>query len=319
MSTPATIYPIQAGQFTEEDLKDPGRFNVWKSQIENAVNALIGARGPVQLPTGIDVQGAKVTGIGRPSSPTDAVSLAHAENSYSAAALAPQLESGSKNALKSYRALNSKQQQESYSTFLNKVANTAPTTNTTTVIGGAPSGGTVSITIPAGFHKLVDGSIIPFGTFTDTVALPSSQSISSLTRSSGVVTASGTFSGLSAGEPIYTDGVTDSSFDGTFTLTSATGTTLTWNQPNQVDASSTGGTVSTGGVYYFFLKNPSQQLAVSGPFPADTQENRLAANADGQVLIAVAVVNSSGVVDDESAAGATLPSSTNGNRIVSRL
>lgn len=319
MSSPVT--PIQSIQLTQSDLQDPslGTLNSFLQQMTNAVNATSGAAGKTVLPAGVDVQGATVSNVGAPQSPTDAVSKGHADENYSASALAPQLEAGGSNTLKSFRSLNSKQQKEKYSSFLNNVMNVAPTTNTATVTGAAPVSGTVSFTVSAGNHQFVDGSIAPFGTFTGTVALPSSQAITSLTRTGGVVTATGTFTGLTAGESIYIANVGDTSFDGTFVLTSASGTTLVWPQPNNVNGTSTGGTVSTGGVYYNLLTYPSQQLSLSGPFPADTQSSRLAANTDGQVLIAVTTVSSTGVVATQSAAGATPPATTLGNRVVSRL
>lgn len=322
MSQQSQPLPIQSTQLKLDDLQQPGLplLNTILTQMQSQISALLGAGGKTVLGSGVDVKGATITGVGQPQSPTDAVSKVHAEQNYSAAALAPQLESGSKFSLKTFRALNSKAQQEQYSTFLNRVTNTSPTTNTSVVIGGTPGGGSVSFTITAGFHLFVDGSVIPYGTFTDTVALPSSQTITSMTRASGVVTASGTFTGLSAGESIYELGALDPSFDGTFVLITASGTTLTWAQPGFADATTTGGAASTGGCYYAFLKYPSQTLAISGPFPADSQENRLQANADGQTIIAVIVVNSSGVVDTQSAAGATVPAAeNNGNRIVARL
>jgi len=183
------VVPIQAIQLTENDLKNPGLLNTYLQSIVQAINQGNGSTGKTVLPAGVDVQGSTVSGVGEPQTPTDAVSKVHAENNYSAAALAPQLEAGGSNTLKSFRALNSKQQQESYSTFLNRVTNTTPTTNSTVVTASAPSGGSVTITIPAGFHQFPDGSIIPFGTFADTVAVPTSQTITSATRTAGVATA----------------------------------------------------------------------------------------------------------------------------------
>lgn len=318
---PNPTTPFQSVQLKLSDLQEPGLpfLNSLLTQIQQQVNELTGASGKTILSSGVDVSGSTISNVGEPVSPADAISKSHAEANYSAAALAPQLESGGKTSLKTFRALNSKSQQEQFSTFLNRVTNTSPTTNTTIVTAGSPSGGAVTITIPAGYHLFVDGSIIPFGTFSATVALPATNPITSLARVSGVVTANGTFSGLSAGESIYELGASDPSFDGTFVLLTASPTVLTWNQTGFADATATGGSADTGGAFYFYLKYPSQTLAISGPFPSDTQQNRLAANADGQVLIGVAVVNGGGLVVNQSAAGATLPATTAGNRIVSRL
>ena len=94
--------PILGGQLKLSDLQEEGLpfLNAWKAQIENQVNKLSGATGPTQLPAGVDVKGSTVSNIGEPQSPTDAISKGHAEKNYSAAALAPKLESGSSSALK---------------------------------------------------------------------------------------------------------------------------------------------------------------------------------------------------------------------------
>jgi hypothetical protein len=326
MSTPPnpTSLPIQWAPLTSAEVGGnpsvAAALNQRFTQLFNAASASQGAAGKPVIPSGIDVAGATVSSIGEPQSPLDAVSKAHAEANYSAAALAPQLEAGGKNGFKGYRSLNSKSQQENYSTFLNKVANTVPTTNTTVVTAGPPEGGNVTITVPAGQQLFLDGSQQTFGTFTFTVALPSTQNITSISRTSGVTTALGTFSGLTAGESVYVAGISDASFNGSFELSTASGSSLTWAQPNFANGSSTTGTVSTGGAYFLFLKNPSQTLDVAGPYSNDSQLNRLQSNVDQQVLICVAVVNSSGLVTTQSAGGATVPVATNnGNHILSRL
>lgn len=328
MASNPRAQPRQQINLTPDDLQDPslGNLNQLFSQMQQQINELTGAAGPVKLPAGVDVQGATVTNIAPPISPGDAVSSAHAEANYSAKALVPKLSSGGKNALTGFRALNSKSQQENYSTFLNKLSNTSPTTNSTVVTAGAVSGGSITITIPAGFHQFPDGSVTPFATFTDTVAAPPGQFITHLTRAAGISTATGTFTGLTVGESIYISQASDPSFDATVTLLTASGSTFTYAQPGEPDVTTpaTGAIFSTGGVYYFFLRYPSQVLAVDGGptgggYPSDTQQSRLSSNRDGQVLIAVAVVNSSGLVFQQSAAGATPPAATDGNRIVSRL
>lgn len=75
-------------------------FNLAMSQIVNAINQNNGQAGAVVLPSGVDVQGSSVTGLGAPSDPTDAVSLGHSNTNYGAPAVAPQLDIGGKNTLK---------------------------------------------------------------------------------------------------------------------------------------------------------------------------------------------------------------------------
>lgn len=314
------IQPLQYTQLTEDDLKNPGTFNTIFSQLFNQVNAVTGASGQTTLAGGVDVAGAKVSNVGRPTSPGDAVNSAHAEANYSAQALQPKLEAGGSHTLRTYRALNSKQQSEKYSTYLNQMSNTAPTTNTTTV-EATSVGSVIEIVIPAGYHLRVDGSSAAFGTFTATVPAPTAQTIVTASRTGGVSTLNGTFSGLLGGESINVTGVSDPTFDGTFVLLSATGSVVTYAQPTQANTTlpATGGTIGTLGCYYFYLKYPSQQLAISGPFSDDSQQNRLASNVDGQVLIAVVVVNSDGIVQEQSAAGATPPAATGNFRLLARL
>jgi len=320
--------PIQYTQLTADDLKDPATFNTIFSQVFTKLNSVLGTTGPAQLANGVDVGGSTISNVGEPQSSTDAISQSHAESNYSASVLQPKLEAGGTHTLRTYRALNSKQQQEKYSTYLTAVSNTAPTTNTTTVQAGAAGGGVVSFTIPAGYHLRVDGSQAPFNTFTATVPIPTSQAIVSINRNAaGVVTATGTFVGLTAGQSVLIAGVgggagSGPSYSGTFILSSATSTTLIWNQFGQAPdpVGNSGGTVTSSGVFYVYLKYPSQNLAISGPFDSDSQQHRLEANIDGQVMIAVVVVDSSGVVSTQSAAGATIPiAQNNGNRIVARL
>lgn len=317
----STPLPIQNTQLKLEDLQQPGLplLNTLLAQIQQQIAALSGSNGKTVLPSGIDVAGSTVSGVGKPQLPSDAISLTHAESNYSAAAIAPQLESGGRFSLKTVRNLNSRAQSESNTTYLNRISNTTPTCNTSIISATAPSGGSIDITITAGFHKFPDGSIITYGQFTDTVSVSPAQAITSLARVSGLVTATGTFSGLTAGESINESGAVDSSFDGTFVLLSASGTTLTWSQTGLPDATTTGGSASTLGVYHFYLKNPSHQLAVSGPFPIDSQENRLDANVDQQVLICVATVDGGGLVLEQSAAGATPPAQTGNSRLINRL
>lgn len=309
--------PISQPQLRPEDLKDPGVLNTIIQQMQTQINALSGAQGKTQLPAGAELGGSTISGLGVPQTPTDAISLTHAETNYSAAALAPKLEAGGTNSLQSYRALNSKAQTENYSNFLEGVLNTAPTANTSTVSAGSPSGGSVAVTVTAGAHLYVSGKQVTYAQRTDTLALPASYSISAISRSGGVVTATVTSPLLSTAN-IAVAGVGDSSFDGTFVVSRSTGSTLSWAQPG-LDATSTGGTVTTGGCYYYLAATGSQTLALYGPALADTQQNRTAANIDGTCLIACVVINGSGFVTNQSAAGATPPATTGNSRLLTRL
>lgn len=104
VAQPARPLPIQNVQFTEEEVKDPKQFaaklNVFLQQLVPSVQSLQGVAGPSVLPSGIDVVGQTITGLGAPQGPTDAISSGHADSQYSAASLQPQLDLGGKSALK---------------------------------------------------------------------------------------------------------------------------------------------------------------------------------------------------------------------------
>ncbi len=92
--------PIQRVNFTEDDFKgNIGRLNTVMAQLTGAVQALQGSGGRTAIFSGLDVQGETVSGLGTPKSPTDAVSLAHAQGSYSPEVVGPQLDLGGKNAM----------------------------------------------------------------------------------------------------------------------------------------------------------------------------------------------------------------------------
>ena len=95
--------PIQFSPFTLDHFqtKEGLAFvNLQFSQIVNALNRGTGQAGQVVIPAGINVAGANVTGLGKPSDPSDAVSLGHAQGNYGAPAVGPNLDIGGKNTLK---------------------------------------------------------------------------------------------------------------------------------------------------------------------------------------------------------------------------
>lgn len=100
--------PVQLLQLRPDDLKSGsgiGLLNQWMANVVNAVNTGNGVAGRTILPSGIDVAGSTVTGLGKPTAPTDAVSSSHADANYSAAALRSQLDVGGSQALKGLTAI----------------------------------------------------------------------------------------------------------------------------------------------------------------------------------------------------------------------
>lgn len=100
--------PIQFTPFEAKHFSTPEGLafvNLQFSQIVNALNRGTGQGGPVVLPAGINVAGASVTGLGKPSDPSDAVSLGHAEGNYGPAAVSPNLDIGGTSTLKGLAAV----------------------------------------------------------------------------------------------------------------------------------------------------------------------------------------------------------------------
>jgi hypothetical protein len=319
MANTSALAPLQLQQFSHEELQTPegvNNLNQFLSILTQRVNAVGPSTGSsAEFPNGIDLSGARAVNVGGTGPQHTAISFYEAEQRYSAAAISPQLEAGQPNSPKSLRRVNDGNQQEKYSTFLNSAMNTAPTSNTSTL-----SASGFMVTISAGYHQYVDGSLVSYGMRSDTLTASSPVTIISLTRSGGTVTAdTATPHGLAPADSTTIAGAVDSSFDGTFVVATVINpTTFTYAQAG-ADASTTGGTLASGRVFYYFLQRGKRVLSLSRPFATDTQSNRVSVNQDGTVLIAVVAVNGGGVDLTQSAAGATPPSLTNGNRITNRL
>ena len=104
MATPKPIrLPLQPPIFRKEHFAtDAGvsYVNQQMMQMAMAINASRGEFGPAVIPSGVDVQGASVTGLGSPSGPTDAVSAGHATTNFGAPSVGPQLDIGGTHTLK---------------------------------------------------------------------------------------------------------------------------------------------------------------------------------------------------------------------------
>jgi len=100
---PASPLPVQFTPFDKSQFhSDAGVsfFNQTLSQITTTLNSLLGIGGPAILPSGIDVRGGAISGLGPPTSPTDAVSAGHANSNFGYAAQQSQLDVGKPYALK---------------------------------------------------------------------------------------------------------------------------------------------------------------------------------------------------------------------------
>lgn len=313
------INPVPSVILKKSDLEDESLslLNQVLANFSQVLNNLIGVNGPIRLGNHLDLGGNRVTNVGDAISPTDAVSHIFASSQYGPAAIAPQLESLSKNVMQTYRRLSDKNQREKYSSFLNALVSTAPSSNTSIVTYDSGSG---SATITAGHHLRVDGSAVPYTSRTDTLSAPHTYAITSLSRSGNIVTAVTAATGLVVGEGFSVSGASDATFDGTFVVSTIISPTSFTYYQGGIIATSTGGTVSVGGVYYYTLTEGQNNLGlVTGSGSVDTTNARISASRDGTVIIAVVVINGGGIDVLNSAAGASPQQAGSNVAVIRRL
>jgi hypothetical protein len=323
LSTPAIqIAPLQQVTFKASDFSDDESLTLFNQQftnIINQINNLLGFNGPIKFPNHVDMAGNRLMNVGAAVEPTDAVSQAYGNTQYGAAALKPYFEAIGKQIFQTYRRLSDRNQREQYSSFLNQVLNTAPTANTSYIFFGVPSAGTVETTITSGLHQRVDGSAFPYTGRTDTLALPEIYTITSISRTSGIVTVTtSAATGIVPGDGFTISSVSDPTYDGTFVALTVAGTTITYYQggPN---SSSGGGALSVNGVYYYTISHGQSNLGLVSGFSADTWSNRREASYDGTTIIGVVVITNNGGDPVNSAAGNTPPQSGASAAIIRRL
>lgn len=321
--------PVPLILITADDIRgDPNTFAaLLNNEFQNIIqklNGLIGAAGPISLNNHLDLQGNNIQNVAPPSGPNDVVTKSAADATYSAPALAPQLEATGPYPLATYRQLGNPNQRETSTSHLNSLGNTAPQTNSSNVSFGAVSAGFVPVTISSGVQTRADGSSLPYAQLSDSAAIPATFTINTISRTGNVVTGNTTGANtLQTGDTVSIAGVGDSSYNGTFVLTfvgiggSPPGPIFQFSQAGPNSASS-GGTISLFGVYYYVMDPVIGKVFRVGPFDVDTSQNRLNATQDGLALIAVAVITGSGGDTANSAAGATSPiaNTGGGNRIL---
>ncbi len=294
------INPIPRLAFPEASPRMQQHLNL----LVDTVNSLAGHNGTIQLNNHLSLAGNTIQNVGAAQNDDDVVTQAFAQSNYSASALRPQLEANGSNPMVTMRRINDSTQREQTSTWLNRVMSTPPNASAAQVLFST-SGGTTTITVNATTLTRADGSTQPLAGYSFPKSNPTSYSIVSISRTAGTVTA--VFAsppGLSAGAQVGVSGVTDSSFDGSFVLTGVSGVDLIWKQ-SLTNASSTGGSLSTAGVYYIYAIPNNPQMFVAGGYGADTPQNRINASNDQKQIIAVAVLNGSGGVNSQSGGGGT--------------
>jgi hypothetical protein len=136
--------------------------------------------------------------------------------------------------------------------------------------GVVQQGNTKVLTSGLNSTTLVQGSF-PSATVTVFAEPPVAVNISSISRSSNVVTANiGSGAGFIAGQSVTIAGVTDSSYNGVFTITSYIGSNLVYSQTG-ANSSSSGGTAASVQLASIFSDNVGTVL--SNPFTADSKGN----------------------------------------------
>jgi hypothetical protein len=262
-------------------------------QVIDTINTLSGYNGTIELSDHIDMGGKDIQNLGPTKS--NALAVALAQQSFSASALRPQLEAGGSQPFVGYRQINNVTQREQRSSYLNDLMSSPPSANNLLPTLTSVSGG-VQVSIPPGKYKFADGAFVDLVGRTDILSLPAQFTISSISCSGNTVTVVfAAPTGIVAGEVITVAGVTPSSFNGTFTVTSSVsgGTTITY-QLDLGTTSGSGGTVQTNGVYYYAATKRQNHLTLFGPFPGDTLINRINSNFDGTGIVVVVVVTASG-------------------------
>lgn len=275
----------------------------WLSQLADTVNTHSGYNGPIGLANHLSLSGNRLMNIGEPEEDTDAISSGVAQDNYSVEALGPQLESSSKTGLKSMRRLNDQNQREQTSSYMNDLMSAVPSANELfpflTNVGSQ-----VQSQLNSTLYTWADGTTIQTIARTDLLSKPTNVTIVSISCVGNVVTVvTSAPHGLAAGQAATITGVTPSSFNGTFGVTSVANPTTFTYQLDLGTTTGSGGTVEINGVYYYSLKKRDPTVHLFGPFPADSPQNRLSANLDGSKVVAVIVITSSGAQANQSGGG----------------
>jgi len=295
--------PTKLGKINFSSLSLPESLAM--SQMIDNINILGGHSGEVELSDHLNLGGKQIRNVAPPTVGTDVLTSDAAKDSYSAAALKPQLEAGGTNPFVTYRQINNQGQREATSTWLNNLLSTPPNSNNIYPIVSS-SGGSTTVTIPASILKMADGSTRYLPSRTDTLSNPASYSISTFSIAGGVATVNLTSTPsppLTATTVVYISGT--GQIDGTFPIANIiTATQFTINVSS--GSSGSGGTVATGGTFYYYLNRAYNKVLLSVlPSASDTPFNRLGISGDGYQLLAVVSVNSSGSVLVGTAGGGT--------------
>jgi hypothetical protein len=259
----------------------------------------------VQLFGHLDMGGNTIRNVVPSGNANDVVTNQTGNATYGPQVMRDQLEGRGAAPLKTVRRINDKNQREQFSSFLNDTMSTPPNANTAQVFY-VNGGGTTQVTVPAVVVNFADGTVQHVASRTDTLTNPTTVGIVSISVTSGVATVTTSAAhGLVAGDVAFISGVTPTDFNGAWGVTGVgSSTTFTFNFIG-TPTSGTGGSVSLGGVYYYYAVISSAVMNLVGPFAGDTPQNRLNANTDGKQIVAVAVLNSSGGVNAQSGGGGT--------------
>jgi hypothetical protein len=271
-----------------------GQFAQHYSNLVDTVNSLMGFNGEIVLNNHLSLSGNRIKNLGEAADPSDAVTHALAEASYSATALQPKLESTGSNPLRSVRRISDPNQRETSSSFLNDLLSTPPSANQIIPLTSAAMGG-ISVTIPAGLFTFADQSSVYLQSRTDLLTLPTAITITSISCVGNLVTVvTSAPTGVVVGQGVTIAGVSPASFNGSFTVVSVLSSTSFTYQADLGTVSGSGGRVELNNVWYYSVTKRSNYVRLFGPLSGDTAANRLTVNFDSFQIIAVVVLTSTG-------------------------
>lgn len=163
------------------------------------------------------------------------------------------------------------------------------------LVAAITNAGSVTVTIPASPFTFADGSKTYLYGRTDTLSLPTSYGIHSISSVGNLVTVvTYVATGLTAQSSMTIAGVSPAGFNGSYPISSATPPYTFTYQASLGTVSGSGGSVEVGNVWYYSVKKGSRIVILSGPYSGDTAQNRLQVNFDGNQIVAVVVLTNSG-------------------------
>jgi hypothetical protein len=119
--------PVNFRPFSADDLKNPAAINDRFREVVDAINALQGVHGPIQLLADLNLSGNRIKNVGAATEAGDALNQTAADPLYSTAVQQTAMEAVGANMLQTTRRLNDGTQQHQISSDLNAQGSVPPT------------------------------------------------------------------------------------------------------------------------------------------------------------------------------------------------